>query len=101
MDTGTLIAILGGIGALIGGIYAAWSGRMQGTASVNQLLQSRVEQLAEDVKTRNEIIANLREQVKMLTDLVTQKANVQAVQEKAEEIKNLLDKIAEKLGVSE
>lgn len=97
MDLGTLVAVFCGVGAAVGSFVAVRSGRLQGTASAMQVMEGRINLLEKDVKTKDALIVELKEQVNMLTELVTSKADVESVKRKLEEIHIILDRVAAKL----
>lgn len=100
MDTSTLLACLGGAGALLGGFWGVVSGRLQGIAGANQLLQSKLDELKDDNKAKDALIMDLKEQVKTLTELVTSKADVETVKVQLDKVQKTLDLIAERVGVA-
>lgn len=97
MDLGTLIAAVTGTGAALGGFVAVKSGKLQSVAAINQVLDGRITTLEAELIKRDNMIAELKEQVASLTDLVTSKADVETLKAKVQEIKELLDRVASKL----
>ena len=99
MDLGTLLATLGGVGALIGAAVSVVYTRVQGISGTTDTLRQRIDTLAEDNKTKDALIMDLKEQVRTLTDLVTSKADVESVKKQLDMVQSTLNKIAEKVGV--
>lgn len=98
MDLGNLIALMMsiavGIATVIGTFLGVRSNKVQNSASVNQLLESRNHMLQQDIAVKDALIEELRKQVEMLTNLVTQKADVESVRKIVDEIKTLVEGIA-------
>lgn len=99
MDLGTLFTILGGVGVIIGAAMSVVYGRMQGISSLTDSLQKKIGLLADENRAKDQLIMDLKEQVKTLTELVTSKADVEAVKLQLDQVRDILDKIAEKVGV--
>lgn len=99
MDLGTLLATLGGVGALIGAAVSVVYTRVQGISGTTDTLRQRIDTLAEDNKAKDTLIMDLKEQVKTLTDLVTSKADVETVKLQLDKVQATLNLIAEKVGV--
>lgn len=99
MDLGTLFSELGGIGVLIGAAMSVVYGRVQAVSGTTDMLQKKIDNLVEENKAKDQLIMDLKEQVKTLTELVTSKADVEAVKVQLDRVQAILDKIAEKVGV--
>jgi hypothetical protein len=97
MDLGTVLAAMTGVGAAVGGFVGMRSAKTQNAAGINQLLGSKIAVLENDAKAKDALIEELKEQVKILTELVTQKADVESVKKKLDEIKAIIDKVAIKV----
>lgn len=94
MDLGTLIAALCGLGAAVGSFWGTRSGKLQGLASVSQLQEAQIAILKDEIKAKDSVIAEFKNQVKILTDLVTQKADVEGVKRLCLQIKKTVEGIA-------
>jgi hypothetical protein len=98
MDPGTILAISTAAGGLIGGFVIGRQGAFSGAASINQLLQSRIDVLETDKATQGQEIARLGSKVEALEGLVTQKARVDELHTKVDAIATRLDSVAVKVG---
>lgn len=95
MDPNEYITVLTGIAAAAGGFFG---GKRLGNSQAQQLAVSTVEllevavaELREQGRIKDEILAELRGRVAVLEDLVTQRAEVDAV-------RGIVDRIAAKVG---
>jgi len=81
MGISDVVEIVVTVAAAFGGYAAGKYGAWQGAASVNQLLQSRIDLLETDNKAKGDEITKLRAEMDVLKGMVTQRAEVQAVHE--------------------
>lgn len=103
MDTNNIITVLVGIAGVVGGVFG---GKRIGVGSavttavqVVDLLQAKVYTLEEDLGHRNMQINDLRARIELLEDLVTQRAEVDAVKVEVLGVRGIVDLIATKVGV--
>lgn len=102
MDANSIITILTGVAGVAGG-YAGGKklGHTQASQlSVNtvELLQIAVEELERQGRIKDEELADLRGRVAVLEDMVTQRAEVEAVHEEVQGVRSVVDKIAARVG---
>jgi hypothetical protein len=90
--TGYVILVVAAVASLVGGIIAGRAQALQGHASINQLLQSKVDFLENQNNGQAEQIARMELQLEVLKDMVTQRSEVA-------EVKAIVTRIAEKVGV--
>lgn len=98
MDPGTILAIATAAGGLLGGYAVGRQGALSNAASVNQLLQSRVDLLEADKATQGTEIARLGSKLEALEGLVTQKARVDELHVKVDDVMSTVNAIAAKVG---
>lgn len=102
MDAGTVIALVGGacaaIGGYVGGKRTSNTSAVETAVGVVELLQVRIETLDDDKKERDLKIAQLLVRVEVLESLVTQKADVEAVADEVSGVRGVVDRIALKMG---
>lgn len=95
MDANAIITILTGVAGVSGGFFG---GKRLGNAQAQQaavstveLLQVAVAELERQGRIKDSVVADLQGRVSVLEDLVTQRAEV-------EEVRVIVDRIAEKVG---
>lgn len=95
MDADAVITVLTGVAGVAGGFFG---GKRLGNNQAQQVAVSTVElltlavaELREQGQLKDNEVADLRGRVAILEDLVTQRAEVEAV-------RNIVDKIATKVG---
>lgn len=98
MDPGTILAISTAFGGLVGGFIVGRQGALSSAASVNQLLQSRIDLLETDKAEKDTRIARLDSKVEALEGLVTQRARVDELHAKVDAVTTRIDAIAVKVG---
>lgn len=95
MDADAIITILTGAAGVTGGFFGGkrlGNGQAQQAAvSTVELLQIAVAELERQGRLKDDELSDLRGRVSVLEDLVTQRAEV-------EEVRVIVDKIAEKVG---
>lgn len=95
MDADAIITILTGVAGVTGGFFGGkrlGNGQAQQAAvSTVELLQIAVAELERQGRLKDDELSDLRGRVSVLEDLVTQRAEV-------EEVRVIVDKIAEKVG---
>lgn len=102
MDIGTVYTLATGIAGATGGYFG---GRVFGNnhsvetaANVVDMMKTEVEILKSRLDGKDEEVTKLTTELSVVKELVTQRANVEAVHEDVKEIKVTVDKIAEKVG---
>lgn len=102
MDANDIITLLVGAGGVAGGFLG---GKRLGSAAavttaveVVQLLQVQVDTLEENLSKKDTEVDELKHRVSILEELVTQRAEVEAVHEEVKGVRSVVDKIAEKVG---
>lgn len=102
MGVETIIATLVGIAAVIGGFFGGKrSGKSQDltdTAAAMTILQGIVAELEKQNKAKDVLISELYGRVQVLENLVTQKADVAAVEQEVRGVRDVVDRIAVKLN---
>jgi hypothetical protein len=94
----TVLLIAGSVGGYFGGKRSAVSQSMGIAVDTVELLQVQVATLIEQGRAKDEKIATLEGRVNVLNDLVTQRAEVEAVHTEVMEVKEIVDRIAAKVG---
>lgn len=102
MDADTAVTLATYAGLVSGAFF---SGRITGRSSAQQIatdtvdmLQTQIQSLKDDKEVRDDELIELRGRVDVLENLVTQRAEVEAVHEDVRASRVVLDKIAEKVG---
>lgn len=102
MDVGAILTVVGVVAAAVGGFFG---GKRSGQSSavgtavdVVELLQVQVGLLTEENGKKDMLIADLRARVGVLENLVTQRAEVEAVHLEVVGVRNVVDTIAERLA---
>lgn len=98
MDSGTIITVLTGLGGVVGGFFGGKRLAVSTAVDVVDLLQAAVEQLQADKDQKDRELAELRARILVLEELVTQKADVDAVRVEVGGVRQVVDRIAEKVG---
>jgi len=98
MDSGTIITVLTGLGGVVGGFFGGKRLAVSTAVDVVDLLQAAVEQLQADGAKKDEQLVDLRARILVLEELVTQKADVEAVRVEVGGVRQVVDRIAEKVG---
>lgn len=98
MDSGTIITVLTGLGGVVGGFFGGKRLAVSTAVDVVDLLQAAVEQLQADKAQKDEQLVELRARILVLEELVTQKADVEAVRVEVGGVRQVVDRIAEKVG---
>lgn len=98
MDTGTIITVLTGLGGVVGGFFGGKRLAVSTAVDVVELLQAAVEQLKDELHDKDEELANLKGRIEVLESLVTQKADVEAVRVEVGGVREVVDRIADKVG---
>src|SRR6478609_11281010 len=97
MGIETIIATLVGVSGVVGGYFGGKrSGRSQDltdTATAMEILEKAIAQLQEQTKAKDTVIAELYGRVQVLEGLVTQKADVAAVEEGVKGVRAVVDRI--------
>jgi len=98
MDASTIITVLTGLGGVVGGFFGGKRLAVSTAVDVVDLLQAAVEQLTADQRQKDLEIAELKARIEVLESLVTQKADVEAVRIEVGGVRQVVDRIAEKVG---
>jgi len=98
MDSGTIITVLTGLGGVVGGFFGGKRLAVSTAVDVVDLLQAAVEQLQADKEAKDRELVELRARILVLEELVTQKADVEAVRVEVGGVRQVVDRIAEKVG---
>lgn len=103
MDASLIWTVSTGIAGSIGGYYG---GRVLGgnhsietAANVVDMMKTEVEILKGRLDNKDAEVERLTTELSVVKELVTQRADVEAVHETVKEVKDTVDKIAEKLDV--
>lgn len=95
MDADAIITVLTGVAGVTGGFFGGKrlgnSQAQQTAVNTVELLQVAVAELDRQGRLKDDELSDLRGRVSVLEDLVTQRAEV-------EEVRLIVDKIAEKVG---
>lgn len=95
MDADAIITVLTGVAGVTGGFFGGKrlgnSQAQQTAVNTVELLQVAVAELERQGRLKDDELSDLRGRVSVLEDLVTQRAEV-------EEVRLIVDKIAEKVG---
>lgn len=101
MEANDIITLLVGAagvgGGFLGGKRAASSQAVTTAVEVVQLLQAQVDTLEGNLEHKDTELEELKHRVSILEELVTQRAEVAAVHEEVKGVRNVVDKIAEKV----
>jgi hypothetical protein len=98
MDSNTIVTVLTGLGGIVGGFFGGKRLAVSTAVDVVDLLQAAVEQLQVDKEHKDTEIAELKARIQVLEELVTQKADVAAVRVEVEGVREVVDRIADKVG---
>lgn len=102
MDADAVITIMTGAagvaGGFIGGKRLGNTQAQQAAVSTVELLQIAVAELERQGRIKDEELADLRGRVGILEDLVTQRAEVEAVHDEVQGVRGVVDRIAAKVG---
>lgn len=98
MDSGTIITVLTGIGGVVGGFFGGKRLAVSTAVDVVELLQAAVEQLQRDQRDKESQITELKARIIVFESLITQKADVEAVRVEVGGVREVVDRIAGKVG---
>lgn len=98
MDSGTIITVLTGLGGVVGGFFGGKRLAVSTAVDVVELLQAAVEQLERELHARDREVQDLKTRIEVLEQLVTQKADVEAVRVEVGGVRAVVDRIADKVG---
>ncbi len=98
MDSRTIVTVLTGLGGVVGGFFGGKRLAVSTAVDVVDLLQAAVEQLQADKEQKDSQLVELRARILVLEELVTQKADVEAVRVEVGGVRQVVDRIAEKVG---
>lgn len=98
MDSSTIVTVLTGLGGVVGGFFGGKRLAISTAVDVVDLLQTAVEQLREDQQHKDLQIAELNARIIVLESLITQKADVEAVRVEVGGVRQVVDRIAGKVG---
>lgn len=103
MDASDIITILVGAagvsGGFLGGRRVASSQAVSTAVEVVQLLQAQVDTLEGNLDNKDQELEQIKQRVSVLEELVTQRAEVEAVHEEVRGVRVVVDQIAKKVGV--
>lgn len=94
----TVLLVAGSAGGYFGGKRSAVAQSMGIAVDTVELLQTQIAALVEQNKEKDQRIATLEGRVTILGDLVTQRAEVEAVHDEVISVKLVVDRIAAKVG---
>lgn len=102
MDVASILTIASAVGTGVGGFIG---GRMSGRTSASQIasdtvdmLQVQIEAFKEDKERRELEILDLTQRVAVLEGLVTQRAPVEELTNRVTMVKEVVDRVAMKVG---
>jgi hypothetical protein len=102
MDANAIITIATGVAGVAGGWLSGKrlgvNASIEAAVSLSELQQARIDALEASLGVKNQEVAELRERVEMLESLVTQRAEVEAVHAEVTGVRNVVDRIAIKVG---
>ena len=102
MDANAIITIVTGAAGVAGGWFGGRrlgvNGAIEAAVSLSEIQQARIDALEASLGVKNEEVANLTERVKMLEELVTQRAQVEMVHAEVVAVRTAVDRIAVKVG---
>lgn len=102
MDPNSVITILVGAAGVAGGFFGGQrlgnAGAVSTAVEVVSLLQTQVNTLEEALRKRDAEVADLRGRVDVLEEMVTQRAEVEAVKIEVKGVRSVVDRIAVKVG---
>lgn len=102
MDANAIITIVTGAAGVAGGWFGGRrlgvNGAIEAAVSLSEIQQARIDALEQSLGIKNEEVANLTERVKMLEELVTQRAQVEMVHTEVKEVRTVVDRIALKVN---
>lgn len=91
------IALSGIVGGFVGGKRSGRNQEVNTAQGVVTLLQAAVEELEKQNKAKDAVIVDLSARLGILEKLVTQKADVAAVEREVRGMREVVDRIADKL----
>lgn len=89
----TLVGVAGVVGAYFGGRKTGKSQDLTDTATAMGILRDAIAELEKQLKAKDTVIAELYGRVQVLEGLVTQKADVAAVEEGVKGVREVVDRI--------
>jgi FtsZ-binding cell division protein ZapB len=102
MDAATIVTLVTGAvsmtGGFVGGRRMASGQAVSIAVDTVELLQVQVQSLENKNNIKEAELSELRSRVDLLEGLVTQRAEVEAVHEDVREVREVVDRIAEKVG---
>jgi hypothetical protein len=102
MDANSIINVLIGAAGIAGGYFGGvrlGSGQAVSTAvEVVGLLQTQVDTLEGELNKRDAELADLKARVGILEEMVTQRAEVEAVKTEVKGVRSVVDRIAVRVG---
>jgi len=102
MDANSIINVLIGAAGIAGGYFGGvklGTGQVASTAvEVVGLLQTKVDTLQEELGKRDAELVDLKTRVSFLEEMVTQRAEVEAVKVEVRGVRSVVDRIAVKVG---
>ena len=102
MDVGTIITAVtttaGVFGGFIGGKKMGSGQAVSIAVDTVELLQVQVSDLVSKNASKENEITDLRARVDILEDMVTQRAEVEIVNQKVDGVRGVVDRIADKVG---
>lgn len=102
MDASAIITVITGatgiLGGYVGGKRLGNQDAIQSALALAELQQARIDALEESLSVKNEEVADLRARVDILEEMVTQRAEVEAVRVEVAGVRTVVDKIAVKVG---
>lgn len=90
----TLVGVAGVVGAYFGGKRTGKSQDLTDTATAMGVLKTAIEELEKQLKVKDVLVAELMGRVQVLEGLVTQKADVAAVELEVKGVRQVVDRIA-------
>lgn len=89
----TLVGVAGILGGYFGGRRSGKSQDLVDTATAMGILREAITELEKQLKAKDTVIAELYGRVQVLEGLVTQKADVAAVEEGVKGVREVVDRI--------
>ena len=102
MDAGTVITVATAAAAAVGGFFGGKrtgnTNAIESAVGVVELLRAKLEVLESDKEQGDRKISELSVRIEVLESLVTQRADVEAVADEVHGVRNVVDRIAFKMG---
>lgn len=101
MDANAIITIVTGAAGVVGGWFGGRKlgvqGAIEAAVALAEIQQARIDALEDSLSVKNGEVADLQARVEMLEELVTQRAQVEAVHAEVIAVRTIVDRIAIKV----